>query len=166
MYVTTPQSRAAAAARIGAGAARPRRLVAENDPQLASGTGRCTEFTVTRMAGPTVGGYFNSVGPQRQEVFIAPRRDCAEVRAWRVTGVSPEHTVGCVVHDDTRACQPAHYRLSERRRLSLGRLDVSDDLEIVTHQRERTARPRYRQGVARPCLAHARAAQSWPDTRG
>src|SRR5260370_22067212 len=117
------------------------------------------------MEDSTEGGSFKSGGRKRQEVFIGPGRDCAEVRAWRVTGVSPEHPVGWVVHDDARACQPAHYRLSERRRLSLGRLDVSDDLEIVTHQRERTARPRYRQGVARPCLAHARAAQSWRNTR-
>src|SRR5258708_25842768 len=144
---------------------RARRWVAEKDHLIASGTGHCTEFTVTRMEDPTVGGYFNSVGPQRQEVFIAPGRDCAEVRAWRVTGVSPEHTVGCVVHDDTRACQPAHYRLRERRRLSLGRLHVSDDLEIVTHQRARTARPRHPPGVAKPCLAHPRAAPSWRDTR-
>src|SRR5258708_17470522 len=143
---------------------RARRWVAEKDHLIASGTGHCTEFTVTRMEDPTVGGYFNSVGPQRQEVFIAPGRDCAEVRAWRVTGVSPEHTVGCVVHDDTRACQPAHYRLSERRRLSLRRLDVSDDLEIVTHQRERPARTRNRQGVARPGRAHARPPQSWRTT--
>src|SRR5258707_9260258 len=118
---------------------RTRRRVAEKDHLIASGTGHCTEFTVTRMEDPTVGGYFNSVGPQRQEVFIGPGRDCAEVRAWRVTGVSPEHPIGCVLHDDAPARQPAHYRLSERRRLSLGRPDVTDDLEIVTHHPAPTA---------------------------
>src|SRR5258708_37344358 len=104
---------------------RTRRRVAEKDHLIASGTGHCTEFTVTRMEDPTVGGYFNSVGPQRQEVFIGPGRDCAEVGAWRGTGVSPEHTVGCVVHDDARPCQPPPYRLTEPRRPRPGPPDAT-----------------------------------------
>src|SRR5258707_13851807 len=92
---------------------RTRRRVAEKDHLIASGTGHCTEFTVTRMEDPTVGGYFNSVGPQRQEVFLGPGRDCAEVRAWRVTRVRTQHTIRTDIHIATRTFHMTLFLLLE-----------------------------------------------------
>ena len=80
-----------------------------------------------------------AVSPQPGQPLTRPGHGCDVTGARWISGVSAQHTVGGLGLDDALTGQPAHDRCPQRGCLSLGRLNVGDDLKVIAHSGTITA---------------------------